>query len=200
MQSCSRCPRLCASRTQIVLPTLPAASGGLLCIGEAPGRDEDLAGAGFVGSAGKTLRRLLAACGIEAAGFANMVRCRPPNNDKPTAAEIRECAPLLAQTLLQTQPRVVLLVGGTATQAFWGRGALASHIERSRQQPRPNVAQTLPELRDALESLGETAFIPMPHTSGLAWNRPSPFGCAWSVVGEQQVRLVAGLLKSVIGD
>ena len=37
---CTRCPELCASRTQIVKPT-PAPKEGLLGLGEAPGQLED---------------------------------------------------------------------------------------------------------------------------------------------------------------
>jgi len=61
MPDCQRCPRLCAARTQIVLPTAPKLTrGSLLCIGEAPGADEDRAGAGFVGRAGQVLRQAMA--------------------------------------------------------------------------------------------------------------------------------------------
>ncbi|GEM_PF-6031774 len=48
--SCQKCPDLCTSRTQIVLPDLPEFGRPcrLLVIGEAPGVDEDREGRGFV--------------------------------------------------------------------------------------------------------------------------------------------------------
>lgn len=58
IKDCARCPALCASRTQIVMPT-PGPEAGLLAIGEAPGQKEDEMGLGFAGQAGKTLDRLL---------------------------------------------------------------------------------------------------------------------------------------------
>ncbi|WP_275077776.1 uracil-DNA glycosylase family protein, partial [Acidithiobacillus caldus] len=65
MFACYRCPALCASRKQIVLPDVSDAMLHLplLVIGEAPGADEDVQGRGFVGRAGRTLHRLLESFG-----------------------------------------------------------------------------------------------------------------------------------------
>lgn len=108
MTDCSHCPALCASRSQIVMPT-PAPVGGLLAIGEAPGQKEDETGVGFAGQAGKMLDRLLAEHGIgrEGYGRANIVRCRPPENRKPMKQEVDACLPYLADFIEKTKPRVL---------------------------------------------------------------------------------------------
>lgn len=203
---CNACERLCRSRSCIVEPT-PARlrAGALLCIGEAPGAAEDRAGEGFVGASGLVLRRALAAEGLDIewqVGFANVVRCRPPGNAAPTSEEISSCLPRLAQTLPDLQPRALLLVGNTATQAFLGKGSLSEHIRRhaAGQDTKHRVSSSHAALREALERLltrpEGLAVVPMPHTSGLAWNRPSSFpGLRWRDVGAMQIRMAIRALE-----
>lgn len=192
---CIRCPDLVRSRSQVVLPT-PA--GRLLAIGEAPGAEEDVRGEGFVGAAGRTLDQLLREHGLERGrdyGVANIVRCRPPGNRKPTAAEIEACLPYLAETLATHRPRVLLLVGASAAQTFLGRGALYEQILASREDARPNPALAHPALAQVLQVIEGLRIIPMPHTSGLAWNRRAPDGRLWRELGGEQVSLAVRLLN-----
>lgn len=197
-QMCARCERLVASRTTIVLPT-PCPPGGLLAIGEAPGVEEDELGEGFVGQAGRVLDALLAGQGLERNrdyGVANIVRCRLPN-DKPSRAEIDNCLPWLAGFLLQCRPRLLLLVGAVATEAFLGRLPLLAHIEQYRRSPVLLVKNANPRLQMALRELhglvdGVMA-VPMPHTSGMAWNRKAPDGRCWREWGAEQVAHAAKL-------
>lgn len=197
---CVECPNLVACRSQVVLPTA-CEPGGLLAIGEAPGADEDLAGEGFVGQAGKKLHSLLANHGLERRrdyGVANLVRCRPPENRKPTKGELANCLGKLADFLLQTRPKVLLLVGGSAAEVFLGRQPLSAHVEQSRASVQYNVSAAHPLLQDALSSLvseGGLHVVPMPHTSGLAWNRNAPDGRRWSEVGAEQIELAVSLVK-----
>jgi uracil-DNA glycosylase family 4 len=199
MPDCQRCPRLCAARTQIVLPTVPKISrGSLLCIGEAPGADEDRVGAGFVGRAGQVLRQALAQAGLDIAwqvGFANVVRCRPPHNDRPTAAEIDACAPHLAHTIEALQPAAILAVGGTAAAIFFGKKPLAELVGMAPSEASAHMdAHAHAALRPLLPGWRQAflrAVVPMPHTSGLAWNRPSPFsGKRWKDVGTDQIQKI----------
>lgn len=37
--------------------------------------------------------------------------------------------------------------------------------------------------------------VPMPRTSGLAWNRKSPSGESWSEIGKRQVALAVELVR-----
>lgn len=197
---CRLCPELSACRSQIVMPT-PCPPGGLLAIGEAPGADEDLAGEGFVGQAGKKLHSLLAKHGLERRrdyGVANLIRCRPPGNRKPARFEVENCLGKLASFLLQTRPKVILLVGGSAAEAFMGKEPLSVLIERSRASSATSAEISHPSLQDAVRMLrGEDwlHIVPMPHTSGLAWNRKAPDGRRWSEVGAEQIELAVGLLK-----
>ncbi|MFM7436555.1 MAG: uracil-DNA glycosylase, partial [Vulcanococcus sp.] len=115
--ACHRCG-LAAGRQRVVVSRgNPRAR--LLVIGEAPGAQEDAQGQPFVGRSGQLLDRLLAAAGIDVATEAyicNVVKCRPPGNRKPTAAELAACRPWLEQQIALVDPPLVLLVGATALQ------------------------------------------------------------------------------------
>jgi DNA polymerase len=194
--SCQQCPELCASRSQIVLPTPNRQEqGGLIAIGEAPGGDEDRLGEGFVGRAGKTLDALLAAEGIGRTdyGRANIVRCRPQDNRKPTSGERDRCLPYLCDFLLAQRPQVLLLVGGTPSAAFLGKGNLFDLIQETASQPGFSASRCLPALQP-LARLPGLCIVPMPHTSPLAFNRNAPNGERWQEIGRQQVRLAVRLL------
>ncbi len=193
--NCCKCPEPCSNRTQIVFPDLPIRGDGntLLVIGEAPGGDEDLQGKGFVGRAGRTLHQLLEEHGLQRGydyGCANILRCRPPGNRKPTREEIENCLPLLAQTLVHAKPRAILLVGATPTAIFCGPGALSAHIEEGL---RGTTTLTLAHERIRAEIEGVQLFA-MPHTSPLAWNRKAPDGRKWSTIGAAAVERVAVFL------
>ncbi|MEO1767941.1 uracil-DNA glycosylase [Thiobacter aerophilum] len=194
---CKLCPRLAESRTKIVSPT-PCPPGGLLAIGEAPGAEEDGIGEGFVGQAGRTLDALLCQHGLERNrdyGVANIVRCRPDGNRKPDKTEIDNCLPWLAAFLGECMPSVLLLVGTTATEVFLGPGPLYWQIERSRKFPVLLAKDAHPMLQPGIRALhqigGSVLAFPMPHTSGMAWNRKSPDGRQWKAIGEDQVFLAA---------
>lgn len=196
--ACTRCPNLASCRTQIVVAT-PGGPGGLLAIGEAPGADEDLKGEGFVGAAGKTLDRLLAVHGIERAGYgrANICRCRPPENRKPTGPEMAACLPFLADLLVKTKPRVILAVGGTPMAVLCGQGTLHAELQ-SRTTANDwsaarGAARAHPAIREALSAVGYV--VPTPHTSPLAFNRNSPDGEKWAKVAERQIALAVQLLR-----
>lgn len=197
-QMCVRCERLVASRTAIVLPT-PCPPRGLLAIGEAPGAEEDELGEGFVGQAGRVLDALLVRNGLERNrdyGVANVVRCRPPHRS-PSPSEIERCLPWLAEFLLESRPRILLLVGAIAVKAFLGKATLSYYIEQQNRSPILLAKDAHPRLQAALRTLhdlvGGVLAVPMPHTSGLAWNRRSPDGRYWRELGEQQVALAAKL-------
>jgi DNA polymerase len=70
----------------------------LMFVGEAPGREEDLAGEPFVGRSGKLLDRLMQEeLGLDRSQcyIANVVKCRPPDNRDPAPGEIEACRPYL---------------------------------------------------------------------------------------------------------
>lgn len=82
--NCKLCG-LCKGRTNIVLPE-GSQSSGVVFVGEAPGKDEDLYGRPFIGKSGKILDKMMLDVGInrEDILITNTVKCRPPNNRKPS--------------------------------------------------------------------------------------------------------------------
>ncbi|HWR96966.1 MAG TPA: uracil-DNA glycosylase [Candidatus Methanoperedens sp.] len=120
---CRRCA-LAAGRTYVVVDRgLPAA--GILIVGEAPGEQEDLSGRAFVGRAGRVLDQLLRAIGLDPETdvlIANVVKCRPPGNRVPRAAEAAACLPYLRRQIDLARPHTVLLLGATALRHFATRG------------------------------------------------------------------------------
>ena len=120
---------LCAERKQVV-PGVGDERAGWLFIGEAPGAEEDLRGEPFVGPAGQLLDSMLAAIGLdrrEGVYITNAVKCRPPGNRTPEAAEMSACAPYLKRQIALIQPRLIVLLGRVAVHAVLGEeGSLAS--------------------------------------------------------------------------
>ena len=93
----------------------------LLIIGEAPGAKEDLEGKPYVGKSGKLLNELLGKVGIdylEDIYFCNVIKCRPPNNRKPTSKEINFHKPWLLQQIKLVDPKIIILTGSTAMKTI----------------------------------------------------------------------------------
>lgn len=195
--ACEACP-LSEKRTKIVISSPPPFSG-ILAIGEAPGADEDRIGEGFVGTAGKTLDRLFLSCGVkrDEYGRANVCRCRPPENRKPSSSEISACILYLSDLIAEFRPKVILTVGATPTTLFFGKNSLSSIIA-SRSSPNDWKGCLLdgvavPSLFSALPPDGFV--VATPHTSPLAFNRNAPSGEKWAVIAERQVRLCVSILR-----
>jgi DNA polymerase len=95
-----------------------AAQAPVMIIGEAPGRDEDIEGRPFVGRAGQLLDRMIAAAGWTDTDIhiTNVVYWRPPGNRPPTPQEAEVCRPFLERQIELVAPRVLLLMGGTASK------------------------------------------------------------------------------------
>ena len=126
-QGCERCD-LATTRHQVVVGR-GNPSAQVLLIGEAPGQQEDESGQPFVGRAGQLLEKLLCDAGLDSARdlyIANVIKCRPPNNRKPTRLEIEQCFPWLQQQLELMRPPLIVLAGATALQAMLGiRGGIS---------------------------------------------------------------------------
>ncbi|HEU4797990.1 MAG TPA: uracil-DNA glycosylase, partial [bacterium] len=105
IRRCQRCP-LWATRTQAV-PGVGPADARVMLVGEAPGRQEDLQGEPFVGTAGRFLDTLLSSVGLtrDDVYIANVVKCRPPGNRDPMPEEIETCRPYLEAQLEFLDPR-----------------------------------------------------------------------------------------------
>ncbi|MFL5964261.1 MAG: UdgX family uracil-DNA binding protein [Gaiellaceae bacterium] len=128
VQGCRGCP-LYANATQAVFGdgTLKAE---VMLVGEQPGDQEDLAGAPFVGPAGKVLDRALEEAGIDRGTtyvtnavkhFKWKARGTRRIHDKPTWTETMACRPWLEAELTLVRPRALVLMGATAAQSLLGK-------------------------------------------------------------------------------
>lgn len=118
-EQCRAC-ELCKSRTNLVFSDgMPNA--GVLLIGEAPGAEEDATGKPFVGRSGRLLNEFFEQAGLnrsEEIYIANTLKCRPPQNRVPTEEELVACRTYLNAQISIVKPKIILLCGSTAAQAF----------------------------------------------------------------------------------
>jgi uracil-DNA glycosylase family 4 len=131
VQACRTCT-LCERRTQTVF-SRGTGKSGLCFVGEGPGAEEDAQGAPFVGAAGQLLDRMIAAMGIERDDVyvANIVKCRPPDNRKPTPDEMAACVPYLHRQIELLNPSVIVALGATALEGLLGKtGGITRHRGR----------------------------------------------------------------------
>ena len=148
--TCKAC-LLCENRNKIVF------SDGCECapimfIGEAPGKNEDETGIPFIGRAGQLLRKFMFEAGFKQDDFyiANTIKCRPPENRKPTKEEKHSCAKFLEKQIELVNPEVVVLVGSTALESFIFDKKI-----------------TISKARGNIFEIGNRKFIPIFHPSYL---------------------------------
>jgi uracil-DNA glycosylase family 4 len=154
---CVKCP-LHESRT-LAVPGEGKVNARFMVIGEAPGKQEDLAGRPFVGNAGRYLDHVLEGTGLQRADFfiTNIVKCRPPSNRTPKAGEIDTCTSLyLFGQIEQINPELILLLGNTAVKTMLG----LKSVEEARgriitQEQRKYLASYHPAVRFYREDLAQ---------------------------------------------
>jgi len=115
---CRACP-LCEQRKQAVFG-VGDLNPDWLFIGEGPGAEEDARGEPFVGQAGKLLDAMLASLDVARGNrvyIANAVKCRPPGNRTPEAAEMAACRPYLERQIALLKPKIIVLLGKAAVHA-----------------------------------------------------------------------------------
>lgn len=102
----------------------------LMIVGEAPGEQEDQQGKPFVGKSGQHMQNLINALGFTSKHYhiCNIIKCRPPQNRKPVDSEVAACKRLLAQQFKLVRPKIVLLCGMVAHQAFFGEGGRMEEV------------------------------------------------------------------------
>ena len=95
----------------------------IMIIGEGPGQKEDEIGKPFVGDAGILLNRMLEAINIrrDKIYITNVVNYRPPNNRKPETSEINRYTVFLRDHISIINPKILILMGGTAMEALYGQ-------------------------------------------------------------------------------
>ena len=103
----------------------------VMFVGEAPGREEDIAGLPFVGRSGQLLDSMMAAIGLDrtTAYIANIIPWRPPGNRTPTPQESQICLPFIKRQIELADPDILVCLGGPSAAALLG---LTEGIRRSR--------------------------------------------------------------------
>jgi DNA polymerase len=105
-------------------PKMPVTGQGrlkILVVAEAPGQMEDEQNTQLIGPAGQVLRDTLAEFGVDLdrdCRKTNAVRCRPPDNRKPTGKEIIACQPHIWDEIKEHPPKLILLLGQVAVESF----------------------------------------------------------------------------------
>lgn len=156
--------RLCQQHGYIV-QAHPIVSGRandqLLVIGQAPGHRSIANNLPFSGPGGRVLQKWLEQAGFPAGYLhdhtylSSLTRCDPGKNvsgqgdRRPSTQEISLCRPFLEEELNLVRPRVVLLVGTMAIEAFFGKVRLE-------------------EVIGTYQEHNEMFFLPLPHPSGVS--------------------------------
>ena len=112
--SCTNCD-LSKTRTNAV-PGIGSETSDVIFVGEAPGRNEDLQGKPFVGTAGQILSEALEYAGLarDQVYITNVVKCRPPNNRQPITEERDACKKYLSEEMKIIKPQIICILGNTA--------------------------------------------------------------------------------------
>lgn len=115
---CTRC-ELYATATNPV-PGEGNPHARLVCVGEAPGANEDAQGKPFVGQSGQLLTKILAAIDLtrEDVFICNVLKHRPPGNRNPRPEEVKACSPYLLRQLELIKPKVIVAFGTFAAQTL----------------------------------------------------------------------------------
>lgn len=116
--NCQKCD-LWKTRNNFVFGT-GNPNADLVCVGEAPGAEEDKQGKPFVGRAGQLLTKILQAIEFEREDvfIANILKSRPPDNRNPLPYEIQQCEPYLIKQLELIKPKFILALGTFAAQTL----------------------------------------------------------------------------------
>ena len=102
----------------------------IMLIGEAPGANEDQEGLPFVGRAGQLLDKMLSAIDLDRKKvyISNIINYRPPENRRPTDAEIKRYLPFISKHIEIINPKILVLLGSTAMNALIGDAIVISKM------------------------------------------------------------------------
>ncbi|HEX2432207.1 MAG TPA: UdgX family uracil-DNA binding protein [Aestuariivirgaceae bacterium] len=151
LDRCRRCD-LWRNATQGVGGEGPAPALVML-VGEQPGDKEDLAGAPFVGPAGRILDQALAAADLPrqrlyvtnaVKHFKNEPRGKFRLHKKPDAGEVEACRWWLRQELRLVRPKLIVALGATAALTLFGKAVTIKAVRgRWQQLPEGEVLVTI---------------------------------------------------------
>ena len=94
----------------------------LMLIGEAPGAEEEELGVPFKGEVGELLNKMLVAIKIKRQNIytSYAINFRPPEDRKPTSAEIKRYSVFLKEHISIIKPKIIVLMGSSAMEAVTG--------------------------------------------------------------------------------
>ena len=94
----------------------------IMLIGEAPNEDEDVSGLTFQGEVGSLLNKMLLAIEIKRGKVYSTysINFRPPEDRKPNAQEIKRYSIFLKEHISIINPKIIILMGGTAMETVTG--------------------------------------------------------------------------------
>ena len=179
---CRRC-ELWRGATQGVAGRGPAGAA-LMLVGEQPGDQEDLAGAPFVGPAGRVLDVGLDRAGVPRAGifitnavkhFKHDLRGKRRLHKTPDAGEVQACRWWLDAERRLVRPKVVVALGATAALGLFGKPTFPIGANRgpraAARWPRPGLVTYHPSylLRLPDEAAKKAAFKLFVADLRLAW-------------------------------
>ena len=115
---CRRCSLYATAKNPV--PGSGNPNADFMCVGEAPGANEDEQGVPFVGQAGQLLTKILEAIhlGRDDVFIANVLKHRPPGNRNPLPEEVVACSPYLIRQIELIRPKVILALGTFAAQTL----------------------------------------------------------------------------------
>ena len=94
----------------------------IMIIGETPGEAEDLSGLAFQKDIGDLLNKMLLAIDLkkEKIYLTYSINYRPPLDRKPDSNEIKRYSEFLLEHVDIIKPKIIILLGSTAMEAFFG--------------------------------------------------------------------------------
>ena len=97
-------------------------NSSIMLIGEAPGVEEDRVGLTFMGESGNLLKKMLFAIDIKKENIYSTyaVNFRPPQDQKPSSAEIKRYSQFLQKHISIIKPKIIILMGSTAMESLTG--------------------------------------------------------------------------------
>jgi DNA polymerase len=118
IEDCQRCQLYKTAKNPV--PGYGDPDADFMCVGEAPGANEDETGQPFVGQAGGLLTKILAAIDLtrEQVFITNVLKHRPPANRNPQPDEVAACSPYLVRQIQMVKPKVILALGTFAAQTL----------------------------------------------------------------------------------
>lgn len=116
-----------------------------MILGEAPGAQEAASGIPFVGRAGEVLDLALQMAGTRRKDIfvTNTVKCRPPDNRKPSEDEERSCRTYLLREIDIVDPIAILALGNHALRASTGLWGITRYAGIWQSVPRRNKEDLL---------------------------------------------------------